>query len=365
MVLIISAIVGGVTNLLGNALGYLSTKNASSAALQANRETNLANMQLQQQANDFNFRMWQENNAYNSLSSQVERAQQAGFSPNVVLNNGSYSNPVTQSSLPSLNSGSDILMQSGANAAQLLSGMGNSVSQTIDNALKLSQIDDFKQTATGKEIENQYKPELLTVQIKQIYKNIDQIDATINNILAEIEKKGAEVEKINKDSQLVDSQVTAQDIKNTNLFAIDTETLNLLRQQILSVSENTRFIGYNARTNRISANAQSQQAQIASKLATANIGLLEKTGLKVDAETKKLYQDSVSSYWQGKQTQAQYYWQKFSNNVRDINGAKYYADTERDINSANLTESTSRTAKNAVETATTATKTLLDVIKPW
>lgn len=349
------------TNLLGNALGLLASNKQADAALKAQRETNQTNIDLQQAQNDFNYRMWQETNQYNSLSSQVDRARQAGFNPNVVLSNSSTTSPVQQNTLPSINSGSDILMQSGLNQMQAFQGMGLSAGNLIDNIMKINQIDDIKASAEGKKIDNSYKPAQYEVQIKEANKQIDTLDATIKSILVSIEKTKAEIKRTNAETENIDSQTTAQDIRNVNLFSIETEQLHLLRQQILNISEETRFIGYNAKTGRISANAQREQSRIAGRLASANIDLLNKSGLKVDAETKKIYQDCIQSYWQGNYTKAQYEWQQFSNRVRNHNGSKYYADTEKEINDVNIAEGVSRTAKNVVSTATS----VVDAIKPW
>lgn len=349
------------TNILGNALGLLSANKQADAALQAQRETNQTNIELQQAQNDFNYRMWQESNQYNSLSSQVDRAREAGLNPNVVLSHSLATSPVQQNTLPSLNSGSDILMQAGLNQMQAFQGIGMSASNLIDNIMKVNQIDDIKASAEGKKIDNSYKPAQYEVQIKEANKQIDTLDATIKSILENIEKTKAEIKKTNVESEYIDSQTTAQDIRNLNLFSIETEQLHLLRQQILNISEETRFIGYNAKTGRISATALREQSLIAGRLANANIDLLNKTGLKVDAETKKIYQDCIQSYWEGNYTKAQYEWQQFSNRVRNHNGSKYYADTEKEINDVNIAEGVSRTANNVVKTATS----VVDAIKPW
>lgn len=81
-----------IAGLIGGSSSNKAAKRAAEANLLATRETNEANYKMFQEANQFNLDLWNKENDYNTPSAQVQRLQEAGLNPYLMLNGGSTGN---------------------------------------------------------------------------------------------------------------------------------------------------------------------------------------------------------------------------------------------------------------------------------
>ena len=88
----IAAVGALIAGLFGSSSSNKAAKRAADANLQATRETNEANYKMFQEANQFNLDLWNKENAYNTPSAQVQRLQEAGLNPYLMMNGGSTGN---------------------------------------------------------------------------------------------------------------------------------------------------------------------------------------------------------------------------------------------------------------------------------
>lgn len=94
----IAAVGALLSGLIGGSSSNKAAKRAAEANLQATRETNEANYKMFQEANQFNLDLWNKENAYNTPSAQVQRLQEAGLNPYLMMNGGSTGNASSTSS---------------------------------------------------------------------------------------------------------------------------------------------------------------------------------------------------------------------------------------------------------------------------
>lgn len=88
----IAAVGALLSGLIGGSSSNKAAKRAAEANLQATRETNEANYKMFQEANQFNLDLWNKENEYNTPSAQVQRLQEAGLNPYLMMNGGSTGN---------------------------------------------------------------------------------------------------------------------------------------------------------------------------------------------------------------------------------------------------------------------------------
>lgn len=69
----LSAIIGGVSNIIGAGAGYAGQKSA-----------NKTNLQLAKEGREHDVNMWNQQNAYNTPEMQMQRMKEAGLNPNLV-----------------------------------------------------------------------------------------------------------------------------------------------------------------------------------------------------------------------------------------------------------------------------------------
>ncbi len=81
----VAAIIGGI---FSSASNNSAAKRTAAANLQATRETNEANYKMFQEANQFNLDLWNKENEYNTPAAQVQRLQEAGLNPYLMMSNG-------------------------------------------------------------------------------------------------------------------------------------------------------------------------------------------------------------------------------------------------------------------------------------
>ena len=124
---IVSAGIGGVSNIAGSLLSSRSARKQQSAQ------------------NAFNLQMWNLNNAYNAPVNQIARLKQAGLNPNLLYGNGSIATG-NSSYTPQQNA---YLDSSAADSARIF---GESVGQAFDNYFNYAQ---RKKTLDNADLTNQ------------------------------------------------------------------------------------------------------------------------------------------------------------------------------------------------------------------
>ena len=145
-------IVGAALSAAGNI--FSSAIGAASGAIQAKkeREFNAEQAQLNRDfqreerelTQEFNLDMWNRNNEYNSLSSQVERAKEAGISPNALFGSSTIAaNPVTSSPMSgsvasATSSAVDVVGNNVAN-------MGNSALSALESLARKRNLESLTQ----------------------------------------------------------------------------------------------------------------------------------------------------------------------------------------------------------------------------
>lgn len=86
-----ASLVSGGSNLLGNILGFLSSKEANETNLEIARQNNQAQRELFREQMAYNTDMWNKQNEYNLPANQVQRLLAAGINPSAVFGSGSVS----------------------------------------------------------------------------------------------------------------------------------------------------------------------------------------------------------------------------------------------------------------------------------
>lgn len=168
---------GGISNIISAGIGAGASHYAARKYLQGVRETNETNLALAREQQAWDLEQWKRENEYNSAAAQLERWQQAGFSPQSFLGNTDVGNAASLQS-PSL-----------ANqvAPGDLSGYASSFAQSIQSGIKgaldWKQLDlNQKQLNLEKErLANQTRETTSVVALndaltKQAQKNLDFLD---------------------------------------------------------------------------------------------------------------------------------------------------------------------------------------------
>lgn len=145
--LIGSALISGVSSLLGGIFGGASNSSANREANLTNlaiaRETNQNQYQMFQEQNAFNERMYNQMQQYNTPAAQMQRYQEAGINPYIAAGNVQTGN--VQSSLQSAQAPQLHMAQVTPNLGMgdaiqnSFSQIGNVLSQYAQNELALSQ----------------------------------------------------------------------------------------------------------------------------------------------------------------------------------------------------------------------------------
>lgn len=188
------------------------------ANIQMNKETNQANRDIARQTNEANIQMNEENNRlqmqlqqemneYNSLSSQLQRAQDAGVNPNAVLGGNVQGN--LQQTLPTTHAGhaeigapmQPVQMQS---PLQSIADVFNSY---FDNLQKQEQAKLTESQKTNQEIINQFQERLSLsgvrvneATIAQLYSQAEQNSAMVRSLDKSVQKMNKEIDKYNEET---------------------------------------------------------------------------------------------------------------------------------------------------------------------
>ena len=194
----------------------------------------------------YNESMWQKNNEYNSLSAQIQRAKEAGISPNAIVG-GQYTSPQSSPVTSSPQSGSQasyssslpsgILGQSPAmmtSISQLASGASQSIlnmqeyqekKETFDERKKAFALDNIIKDSTNKEILSKVglnnvsiEAQLQAIEIieKKSPLELKIMNEELNNLLIQYKEKEANI-------KLIDAQ-TETEKERKELVDAQTET---------------------------------------------------------------------------------------------------------------------------------------------
>lgn len=167
-------------------------------------------------AQQFNIDMWNMNNEYNSLSSQVDRAVDAGFSPNAILEGGSQESSMVQTSPMA---GAQSSFQS--SMSPVLAGLSKTLAET----------DLIKQQARGQALSNSFDAQSMESRLKLIDKNVEGISTTIKKDLAEIGKTDIETKTLKKAFEyFADFQDVELDVRLAELNKLRNENLKVVEE---------------------------------------------------------------------------------------------------------------------------------------
>lgn len=255
-------------DLLGSSLGPLSgfaggLYGASSAKKEAQKNRDFQSAEAEKA------RQWQSNewtrqfnltNQYNAPSEQMKRFAMAGLNPNLIYGsivNGSASPSTPGTSIPS---GSDASSAVGSNIASAFQSLG-------DLPLRRAQIENIEADTTKKlsdaNLSDSNKQSVdFQTQLQKEMRNFT-VGIARNNYLNGLQDN--EIKKIFKKIQDVQFEILQDGKKWLGkrpyydiLFSVS--QMNALDKDAEYKSEAKRLLGYNAQTNRISANASQLNA---------------------------------------------------------------------------------------------------------
>lgn len=275
------AIIGGVSNLVGNLFGSSSTKSTNKTNLKIAQMNNEWSERMMQKQMDYNTDMWNKQNEYNDPSKQVERLTKAGINPALALSNISTGSAQGASS-PSLPSPTGATMQS---FRPDFSGIGGAM-QTM--AQQMLQRD--KQAA----------------EIRYIDKQSDWYDAQakaqISKAYAETDSHTAKTYYQRIMNQWAPKQFSADWMNKIRTgWQIEEQTLNLARQGFLLdkdiASYDTRLNGdLSEQLSRIAlnfANGELSLRQADKALSETWTDIEKRIGMKIDNEIKSRTKEQV------------------------------------------------------------------------
>ena len=270
MSLIGSALIGGATSLLGGALSLPQQNkemNYNSKEAQKNRDFQVSEREASQQ---YNTEMWEKNNEYNSMSSQVNRALEAGVNPNALFGSN-YSSAVSSAPTTSPQSGN-----AAGYSSSLASGFLSTFSQ---NALALAQI---RKTESETNL-NQQQYDWNNMSIKERYEMLVNMN---NKSKAEIQKILSDIgmNDFNKDLQERTYQWLAA--KSKTEIDVMKEQLNVLRNQSLDILKGIELkdsqININEKTGAL-LDSQKQGQDIENSIYKIKQDYCAITGIPIDA----------------------------------------------------------------------------------
>lgn len=165
----------------------------------------------------FNLDMWNMNNEYNSLSSQIDRAKEAGVNPNAILGNGSNvaSQPVKTNPM----SGAQASYNSGMPAALL------------SQAKTIAEIEKIKAETKGKNLENDFFQKTFDERVKQVGLETEKLSTEMQKDLADIGKTDIETKTLEKSFEYLGR------MNETELQLMNQELTNLYNQNEKVIQE--------------------------------------------------------------------------------------------------------------------------------
>lgn len=299
----IGNIISGIGNLIAGVGGYAGAKYAANAQLQATKDTNATNIRLAKEQRDWSYQMQQEQNAYNSLASQRQRAEEAGFSPYIL--NGS--NSQMQSSLPSYQVPQQNVpsYELQAQAAQMLANIPSQFIQSVlSSAQTESVVNQAQKTGAEKqsiEIENQYKVLRILMDLEKTKSETENNKSKkffqdLQNQIVGAQKKEM-VKRAGLENELIASQAANQFAQE--MLARSQQSLNAKQYRWLDAEKRYQLAQTSAYIGVLSAQKGLTEAQTKLAIKNAIIMELQQAGIKSDNEVKQVaakYADLVEYY---------------------------------------------------------------------
>ena len=206
---------------------------------------------------EFNLDMWNKNNEYNSLSSQIERAKEAGVNPNSIISGGTTT-PIANPVVSQAGAGSQASV-SGSYAPALannISNIGLNTAQSLQ-ALANARLTDW-QTNFYKKTEQQ--------RIKLIDQEFDKNEAQIMSWVADAGLKDANASSVRESMRYIGRMNEAQLKEIEAKFAVyqnEAKKLesefNLNNVKIETEKANTELVG--AQADKVGYEAKSAEYQ--------------------------------------------------------------------------------------------------------
>ena len=257
------AAIGAGANLAGTAMQVDSQHVLQEDAQKFEMEQAELNRQFQREereaAQAWNLEMWNKNNEYNSLESQLERAKEAGVSPNAILGGSAgsiASNPVTTSPM----SGSKANFPGYAPVDW--SGIANIGTNFAEIANKLAAKKELESKTDLNEQQKAWNDATFEDRVRECKERVDNIVESTNKIIADTNKTNKEADKIEVDKQVVEATLPYIADKYQVDLEIAVETSNKIREEINQMRLN----------GKMTRSLQNQQMQH-EKEKTDNVGL--------------------------------------------------------------------------------------------
>lgn len=300
---------GLVSSVTSGLFGIWSGNRAAHAALdqqkqeqQFNAEQAQLNRDWQNEQrilqNEWNLDMWNRNNEYNSLSSQVQRALDAGVNPNLVFGNGAGIASSPAQGAP---------VGSGAQAQT------SSIADTLANA-ELQKVNAAKTAAetVGQGLENAFNSKSFEARLEEIKTNIDlsKSNKLLTDAQAEVARENAKwIAPLNENTiNLLRSQASEVLQHINNLVAEEELTkktselrdheMNLIDAQTSETLSNRNLLDEKLTTEQLAQRKMQKEIDLLEKekkLKDFLIKFQEETGLPPDSTllpaTRKLYGD--------------------------------------------------------------------------
>lgn len=258
------SLISAGAGLLGGAIGASSSVRATKKAIKASKE-----MQANQQ--EFALRMWDLNNEYNLPVNQFQRLSDAGINPYFALGDiGGSSVPVSPGSSPSapVDESGQILGQSFDRVAQQLGNV----------AMAQAQIKNLNSQTEAQQINNNYSDLRNALSLQETLSRIANIDKDTKMKDLANQFKSVNFDTLSESLHLDNSLKKAQ----TNLFDVtkdyynsltkseDFRRANIMPMEVEKLINDINVAWFNAKSQRISANASSLGAEASMVNAQAN-----------------------------------------------------------------------------------------------
>lgn len=232
---------------IGNAFSVVGAEQQDQEDKAYNAQQAQLNRDFQRQerlaTQEYNLDMWNRNNEYNSLASQVERAREAGFSPNAILDKGSgniasspmHSSPMSGSQASIGGSLASSMLTANAQNAMILAQTRNIEADTENKKYELSwnklsetqrlellelQGDNLVADLGIKDVDKRTKEEMLVwlskkneEELKILKQNLINLKNENEHIIKQITKTEKETESIEKDVEFKEYQNAEQKLK--------------------------------------------------------------------------------------------------------------------------------------------------------
>lgn len=269
MGVLLPAILGAGTGLLGSLISAHGTSKTNSANLQAVRETNAAQMELAKYQYEQNLAQWNRENAYNDPSSQMQRLANAGLNPHLVYNNGNAITPAANSpeySAPNLQAYHQDVSPFNA----IGQGVSDAASSAFSNYLAfekqkaslenlgyqnkklVSDIALNEASSALRVVERAYKKGLIKSQKAYNDRVGEILDANLENTRAATKKMNSEIYNLEKQSVLYEAEARYQD----SMVSLNKEQMEVQKQLV------RKYQSEIANIVQLTAESKSRQALI-------------------------------------------------------------------------------------------------------